>query len=1805
MADEILVQRLVAEITADAKDAARALTNMEQRLDKLTRDRDADVNIEVKGEKKAEATLDKTARDRKSEIKVDVDRKTIDRAASSTKALKTELAGLQGIGAKFKGLQLSAAFSATAVMIPTVLSAIGPLTAAIDGLASAATAVVAPLGDMSKSLLAAPALISPVAAAAGSVAIAMKGGTEEAGKYASAWEELREASLNGTAEEIQEAKEAIADLTKEITKNGNTAVIDLGKNMVTFKDTLKDVQSSLGQELTGRFATTMKEAENALLRLQPAMAGVVQSAGRAIGAFNARLSSNGTFVALEPIMERAVLYTQKLGNSLDNLLQTFLNLSNIGGPFMDDLVSSMERSLVHLNAWTMAGAMTGDLAEDFDNASKFGRSLFESIENIGVALSNTFDTALPVAKKMYDSLEEMTYRWRVWSDTVTGQNAMKDWFERSEPVMEALSGLIRSVRDEWIDLAKAGEGPLVDIINLISNEFVPAIAAVGKAAANSGTIEALVSGASEFINLLATFKGTSGVLTSILELLGSSAEIANNMLMAFGPLPSVVADMATSFGLLKVIGIGSPIALGLAAIVTLTQQLTGDLEALAPVLTAVAAGFLAIKVGRLLAPLGEMFSLIRAGRSDMALLPILSRQSGEALYAAGGGARGFSAALGGINIGMIGVTAVVAAGIYAWNTWRKNIEETETRIDNLVSAIENGEDVIDAFNTEIDTLLDKQTEWFGRDYGELFDEIGVSIDTAREAAQTSRGDFQKLIEILDDLSGFGPETDGNWDDILDTYGLREDIENLDPEVQAIADAILEAGEASDLTGSEMESLADALGEIMGLTGATTTTLNDQASALAEAAWEAGVYGSVAEELTAILEEQDPEEKARLLGEFALSHDRLNIAAGNVVDTVDEQTAAMSYWRAEVTKAQTALDEYESNLTKIANIPGVMKTQRDLKRALIDTKDELKANGTSFDESTRAGLDNADAIYGLYQNYRDLAQGIVDNEGNIDKANGKWDEFKSTLTKWQQEGILPAKTSVDDLLASLGITDKVWEAEIKIGGLDKAKIQLELINTLLAGIGGDNDAAQKTYTMALEAAAEGKWDEVDRLAGQAKWISENPELAQAFDYDVTEYMRVVAEGAQQVPKGFELAPPGSMYTANGIRYVKSEQGAWTPMRGFFGNNPTTNTNTSALNFGKIFGNATGSLVDYFANGAENHVAQIAPAGAWRVWAEPETGGEAYIPLAPSKRDRSLKIWEETGKRLGAYSDAGAWEYADGGFWGLSRVIRAAVDTVTPKTNREVKEPYASTKGPVSGPVVPQYPSSSFGSTLQYPQIIYPTIQIAQTPSATEPTGSWAGKLGKAVGAIAGLSAETLRMVQAVKAAVPEMRVSSGYRNSKVAGTNRTSRHAYGKAADMVASVPGMERIYQFLKASWSPLNMYSAIWQNRISSSSGFDRRYGKNDHFDHVHGSTYAEGGINAAPETQTERLARETKIIRESQTISEQKTATEISELRDHIVGTDTRMSELREQVTNTSSVVDSLTGDDDHVMLGSGGIVTRATKAIVGENGPEAVIPLQRFADGGFAKVVETVNSFRKSKMAGDFALLEKVLTKTGEWAAFIKALSQAEPLKAVATVKKRAEDARSFFGGAAPKAGGAKGNAPTLADLAAQGMTSEKFMELVEQHNNKWNYLVSKAESKDTNEYDQRAIGAIRGKMADLKPWSNEWTAMLQRVEGLQARMIGRSERIKERVAAEAESKRQNQWEWTFDHASYEIQERMAREALKTMDVWSDEWVAMRRRIEQIEEQQRGGPAVIIQEAVFKDEADLAMLDRHIDFRVKAQR
>lgn len=120
------------------------------------------------------------------------------------------------------------------------------------------------------------------------------------------------------------------------------------------------------------------------------------------------------------------------------------------------------------------------------------------------------------------------------------------------------------------------------------------------------------------------------------------------------------------------------------------------------------------------------------------------------------------------------------------------------------------------------------------------------------------------------------------------------------------------------------------------------------------------------------------------------------------------------------------------------------------------------------------------------------------------------------------------------------------------------------------------------------------------------------------------------------------------------YAQQQIGALdNAFAGQFGYAPTR---TSAL--GNIF-------TAYARGGMENHVAQIAGGNRMRMWAEPETGGEAYIPLAKSKRRRSARILDQVAGMFGLEVSK-PLRFASGGVYNDS-AVSTYVDSVVRSQN----------------------------------------------------------------------------------------------------------------------------------------------------------------------------------------------------------------------------------------------------------------------------------------------------------------------------------------------------------------------------------------------------------------------------------------------------------------------------------------------------------------------------------------------------------
>jgi hypothetical protein len=80
-------------------------------------------------------------------------------------------------------------------------------------------------------------------------------------------------------------------------------------------------------------------------------------------------------------------------------------------------------------------------------------------------------------------------------------------------------------------------------------------------------------------------------------------------------------------------------------------------------------------------------------------------------------------------------------------------------------------------------------------------------------------------------------------------------------------------------------------------------------------------------------------------------------------------------------------------------------------------------------------------------------------------------------------------------------------------------------------------------------------------------------------------------------------------------------------------------------------ATGNIFKYYATGGQDvpnrHQPQIAPKGTYRVWAEPETEGEAYIPYRRDTRARSEAILAQVANDFGLRVSRAVDRYATGG------------------------------------------------------------------------------------------------------------------------------------------------------------------------------------------------------------------------------------------------------------------------------------------------------------------------------------------------------------------------------------------------------------------------------------------------------------------------------------------------------------------------------------------------------------------------------
>lgn len=424
---------------------------------------------------------------------------------------------------------------------------------------------------------------------------------------------------------------------------------------------------------------------------------------------------------------------------------------------------------------------------------------------------------------------------------------------------------------------------------------------------------------------------------------------------------------------------------------------------------------------------------------------------------------------------------------------------------------------------------------------------------------------------------------------------------------------------------------------------------------------------------------------------------LEILNGGGLSEQEAKMARVDNLQAAIENAKAIATSIQASKKVLFDANGLLSEQskagRDLFKILVEASDNVKIQAQAAYDSAIKGGDTAavasqKALAVVRAGDADLKK-IADAAGiSVDQLKAQWskffgDDWKLTATF---SGNLDNYLAAQDEAKRLGMefNGKEFTAWL-MANPDPANVTTEQVKAHM------RDYAATTFKAKLDAL---------------------PAPAQAMIADVVGRADAFARGDYQaVLEGFNATEPAVQSAIRSIMKMTSPN--WQAMLSALVDGGSLATVESQLNFAarnrtahivadasqvqsaldyikvkggsyadggilkKVMAFANGGIVNKFAAGTEKHVASIyRPSSMLRVFAEPETGGEAYIPLAVSKRPRSLSILSEVAKKFG-FELTRATQYAAGDAGGHTVPTRTSNTSVTVGTINTV-DPQAAIK-----------------------------------------------------------------------------------------------------------------------------------------------------------------------------------------------------------------------------------------------------------------------------------------------------------------------------------------------------------------------------------------------------------------------------------------------------------------------------------------------------------------------------------------------
>ncbi|WP_030777670.1 hypothetical protein [Streptomyces sp. NRRL S-920] len=917
-------------------------------------------------------------------------------------------------------------------------------------------------------------------------------------------------------------------------------------------------------------------------------------------------------------------------DGLANLGHAGIDFAVASGPFVERVSGGIERFTQYARASVQAGRETGSLAKFLDHAgdkaTQLGRSTWDLVKGLGGVGKAAQDSG----DALLDGFEGSMTRFKRWANSAKGQTSMKQFFSDAAPTFHELNLL---VADFFRGLGRAAkDNGVTDLIRQIRTQLMPALGTFFDGIGHS-IGPALISVVSNLATAIGNLSAAGSGLGLLLVAFNGVVHAFNSLMHV---LPGANFALSAFFGTLLMLKVISGVTSMMRGLSTSVMAAGRSMNSTVGVLrngTAVA--------GQQVGVWSQMRTAYRGAASEGGRLSGTLRGIGAANRVASNALGGMVSALGGpLGIAITGVTIGLGYLASKQEAAARAAAAHEERISSLSQALADS-------NGQIDANVRAQAAQYLQDV-KLSDGKGKLVDTLRSADVS-------LKQVTDAYLDQGGSIDG-----LEKK-LRSLAEGTKHYAQIGADTWVPKLSPQ---GEKYQAAADALKEMSGELDKSKT----RAKELNEASNGTASTGTSAYNRL--------QSAVQGFSDKTKSADERVDSLRRALDALNGNSQSFHDAQAQLNSVMLQIDDTMKSNINHAEGWG---------KALVDS-DGLVNTASRNGQTLNSQLTELrDSMLGVATKAKEAAeQSVMPMSEAMDKSQGAMERARSKAIQLATDMGIP-KDQAKQLADQMGFIPDTITTIMKTSGVDKAmaeflslrgkldglkvgetirisaptaeaRRQLEALGFKVKTLPGGKKVAVSAPTGAargniaalaadIKAAPTKKKVTVEaiirRAAGELKAVRDKvADLPANRKVKVDAPTRLAQQQLRDLGykirglkgKKVEITAPAG--TASGqVGAIQRRINSLT------GKTVHVTVVYSAKGKPYVSEHADGGIVRYadggiramagrvkaFANGSERHIAQIAKAGEMRLWAEPETyPGEAYIPLAPSKRKRSEEI-----------------------------------------------------------------------------------------------------------------------------------------------------------------------------------------------------------------------------------------------------------------------------------------------------------------------------------------------------------------------------------------------------------------------------------------------------------------------------------------------------------------------------------------------------------------------------------------------------